>query len=226
MQVIVKSNYKDMSVAAARILAAAISAKPGMSICLAAGNTPTGTYRELIELHKTENIDFSYVTFFYLDDYVGLREGHPERFRGYLDHELFLPGNVNPAHVYGPDLKYEETIRHLGGIDLLICGIGKNGHIAFNEPGSPMDSRTRIVDLAESTIEGFRGKFKSNEVPRRAITMGLATIMEARQVLLLANGPEKAGILARAIRGPITTDVPACILQRHPQLTVLTDQEF
>ena len=226
MQVIVKSNYKEMSIAAARIVVEAISAKPGLSICLAAGNTPTGTYREWIELHKTAGLDFSNATFFYLDDYVGLREGHPESFRCYLDRELFLPGHVDPAHVCAPDLRYEETIRRYGGIDLLICGIGKNGHLAFNEPGSPVDSRTRIVDLSESTIEGLRGKFSSDEIPRQAITMGLATIMEARQVLLLANGPEKGGILASAIKGPITTDVPASILQRHPQLTVLTDQEF
>jgi glucosamine-6-phosphate deaminase len=121
-------------------------------------------------------------------------------------------------------VRYEETIRKFGGIDLLICGIGKNGHIAFNEPGSPVDSRTRIVDLAEATIEGLRGKFGADEIPRRAITMGLATIMESRQILLLANGPEKAEILARALRGPVTTDVPASVLQRHPNITVLTDQ--
>jgi glucosamine-6-phosphate deaminase len=177
MQVIVKPTYEEMSSAAARILADAISAKPRLSCCLAAGNTPTGLYREWIRLHKTAGLDFSNVTFFYLDDYVGLRQGHPEGFRCYLDHELFLPGHVGPANVHAPDLKYEETIRNCGGIDLLICGIGKNGHLAFNEPGSPVDSRTRIVDLSESTIEGLRGKFPPDEIPRRAITMGLATIM-------------------------------------------------
>jgi glucosamine-6-phosphate deaminase len=226
MQVIFKPDYKEMSVAAARILATAISAKPQLSVCLAAGNTPTGTYREMIRLRKIAGLDFSNAAFFYLDDYVGLPGDHPESFRFYLDHELFLPGHVDPAHVYAPDLHYEETIRRYGGIDLLICGIGKNGHLAFNEPGSPVDSRTRIVDLAESTVEGLRGKFRPDEIPRQAITMGLATIMEARQILLLANGPEKAGILSRALNGPLTTDVPASILQRHSQLTVLTDQEM
>jgi glucosamine-6-phosphate deaminase len=224
MQVIVKTDYREMSIAAAEIMEAAISAKPQLACCLAAGNTPTGTYRELIRLHKTADVDFSHASFFYLDDYVGLREGHPESFRCYLDHELFVPGQVDPSHVHAPDVRYEETIRKFGGIDLLICGIGKNGHIAFNEPGSPVDSRTRIVDLAEATIEGLRGKFRADEIPRRAITMGLATIMESRQILLLANGPEKAEILARALRGPVTTDVPASVLQRHPNITVLTDQ--
>jgi glucosamine-6-phosphate deaminase len=224
MQVIVKTDYREMSIAAAEIMEAAISAKPQLACCLAAGNTPTGTYRELIRLHKTADVDFSHASFFYLDDYVGLREGHPESFRCYLDHEVFVPGHVATAHVHAPDLRYEETIRKFGGIDLLICGIGKNGHIAFNEPGSPVDSRTRIVDLAEATIEGLRGKFRADEIPRRAITMGLATIMESRQILLLANGPEKAEILARALRGPVTTDVPASVLQRHPNITVLTDQ--
>jgi len=225
MQIIVKSNYEEMSCAAAKILADAISAKPELCLCLAAGNTPTGTYRELIRLYKAGGLDLSSATFFYLDDYIGLPANHPESFRCYLEREIFVPGHVPSAHVHAPDLQYEETIRRLGGIGLLICGIGKNGHIAFNEPGSPPDSRTRIVELAESTIEGLQGKFRSEEIPRQAITMGLATIMEARQILLLANGPEKAGILARALEGPVTTDVPASMLQRHPQLTVLTDQE-
>jgi glucosamine-6-phosphate deaminase len=226
MQVIVKPNYKEMSIAAARIVASAISAKPRLACCLAAGNTPTGTYRELIRIHRTENLNFSSLTFFYLDDYVGQPGNHPEGFRSYLDREFFSPAGVHKENIHAPDSEYEETIRGLGGIDLLICGIGPNGHIAFNEPGSPLDSRTRIVDLAESTIEGLRGKFKPDEIPRQAITIGLATIMESRQILLLANGPEKAGILSRALNGPVTTDVPASILQRHPQLTVVTDQEI
>ena len=226
MQVVVQPTYEEMNIAAARILADAISANPRLSLCLAAGNTPTGTYRELKRLQKIESLDFSNATFFYLDEYLGLPSDHPERFRFFLEREFFAPCGVKPENIHAPDEKYEETIRKLGGIDLLICGIGKNGHLAFNEPGSPVDSRTRIVDLAESTIEGLRGKFSPAEVPRRAITMGLATIMEARQILLLASGREKAGVLSRALKGPVTTDIPASILQRHPQLTVLTDQDI
>ena len=200
-----------MSVAAARILADAILANPRLSLCLAAGNTPIGTYRELA------GRDFSHATLFYLDDYVGLADGHTESFRSLLQREFFGPCNVNPGNIHAPDARYEETIRNCGGIDLLVCGIGKNGHLAFNEPGSPFDSRTRIVDLSESTIAG-------RNVPRKAITMGLATIMEARQILLLANGSEKADVLTRALKGPVAQDVPASILQHHPQLVVLTDQ--
>ena len=226
MKVVVKPTYEEMNIAAARILADAISKKPRLSLCLAAGNTPTGTYRELIRLQRIQNLDFSNATFFYLDEYLGLPSDHPERFRFFLEREFFAPGGVKPGNIHEPDEKYEETIRKLGGIDLLICGIGTNGHIAFNEPGSPIDSRTRIVDLAESTIDGLRGKFSPAELPRRAITMGLATIMEARQILLLASGPEKVGILLHALKGAVTTEVPASILQRHPRLTVLTDQEM
>jgi len=226
MQVVVKPTYEEMSIAAARILADAISAEPRLTICLAAGNTPTGMYRELIRLQKIKHLDFSRATFFYLDEYVGLTSDHPERFRFFLEREFFGPGKVMPGNIHAPDEKYEDTIRRLGGIDFLICGIGKNGHIAFNEPGSPVDSRTRIVDLAESTIEGIHGKFSPDEVPRRAITMGLATIMEARQILLLANGREKAGVLSRALKGPVTADIPASVLQRHSNVTVLTDQEM
>jgi glucosamine-6-phosphate deaminase len=211
MKVIVKANYNELSIAAARILADAISAKPQLSLCLAAGNTPIGMYRELA------GRDFSNAEIFYLDDYVGLPENHPESFRLLLQREFFGPCHVKPENIHAPDTRYEETIRNCGGIDLLVCGIGKNGHLAFNEPGSPFDSRTRVVDLAESTIAG-------RNIPRKAITMGLATIMEARQILLLANGPEKAGILALACRGPVTTDVPASVLQRHSGVTVLTDR--
>jgi glucosamine-6-phosphate deaminase len=221
---IVKPDYAEMSRAAARMVSDAIHARPQLRLCVAAGNTPTGAYRELARLCQAEALDFSKVTFFYLDDYVGLAAEHPESFRTYLERELFGKLNVTRANIHGPDANYEETIRNCGGIDLLICGIGKNGHIAFNEPGSAMESRTRIVDLAESTTEGLRGKFQPEELPRQAITMGLATIMESREILLLANGREKSGILERAMRGPVTTSVPASVLQKHSKGTVITDQ--
>jgi len=224
MEVIVKPDYLQMSIAAARIIADAIQSKPNLTLCLSAGNTPTGTYRELVRLHESASVELSAVAFFFLDEYDGLIANHPESFRSYLDRELFKPAHVPAGHIHAPDLNYEETIRNAGGIDLLICGIGANGHIAFNEPGSPVDSRTRIVNLSESTMRSIQSKFKPEELPRRAITMGLATIMESRKILLLANGKEKAAILSRAIRGLVTTDVPSSMLQLHPSVTVLTDQ--
>jgi len=224
MKRIVQPNYQEMSIAAAGIAAGALMANPRLTLALAAGNTPTGTYRELIQRHRAQGLDFSSATFFYLDEYAGLPDSHPERFRAYLNREMFEPGHVRPAQIHAPDLKYEETIRGCGGIDLLICGIGANGHIAFNEPGSPPGSRTRIVELAESTQRGLYGKFTPEEMPQQAITMGLATIMEAREILLLASGLEKAAIVMSAIDGPITTDVPASVLQSHPNVTVITDQ--
>jgi glucosamine-6-phosphate deaminase len=226
MEVIVKPDYLEMSIAAARMIAAEIQARPTLTLCLSAGNTPTGAYRELLRIYQSGGLKLSGVTFFFLDEYDGLAEGHPESFRSYLDREVFKPAHIPVANIHAPDLNYEETIRNAGGIDLLICGIGANGHIAFNEPGSPMDSRTRFVSLADSTMRGLRSKFTPEESPRRAITMGLATILESRKILLLANGKEKASILARAIRGPVTTDVPASVLQSHPNVTVITDQTF
>jgi len=226
MQLIVKSNYMEISLVAAGIISDAITASPRMKLCLAAGNTPTGTYRELVRLHRSAGLDFSNVTFFYLDEYFGIPASHRESFRSYLERELFDHINATRTNIYAPGSRYDETIQNSGGIDLLICGIGGNGHIAFNEPGSAMDSRTRIVDLAESTIEGLRGKFRPEEMPRQGITMGLATIMASRQILMLANGKKKAGILERALKGPVTTDVPASMLQSHPGLTVITDQEI
>jgi len=224
MEVIVKPDYLEMSVAAARMIAAAIQANPNLTLCLSAGNTPTGTYRELLRIYQSRALKLSGISFFFLDEYDGLAEGHPESFRSYLDRELFKPAHIPVANIHAPDLNYEETIRNAGGIDLLICGIGANGHIAFNEPGSPMNSRTRIVSLADSTLRSIQSKFKPEDLPHRAITVGLATILESREILLLANGKEKAEILARAIRGPATTDVPASLLQSHPNVTVITDQ--
>jgi len=156
---------------------------------------------------------------------VGLRPGHPQSFRAYLWRVFLNYINVRPANVYLPDENYEETIRRSRGIDLLISGIGVNGHIAFNEPGSTLDSRTRIVELADSTIELMKASFSPGELPRQAITMGLATILEARRTLLLASGSSKAQILARVLTGQITTDVPASALRLHSNLTVIADEE-
>jgi glucosamine-6-phosphate deaminase len=221
---IIEPRYEDMSVAAARLVADAIQASPQLTLCLAAGKTPTGMYRELVRLNRDGALDCSAVTFFCLDEYVGLRADHSESFRAYLWREFLGKIQINPRNFHLPDLNYEETIRQAGGIDLLICGIGPNGHLAFNEPGASPISRTRIVDLAESTVEGLRESFRTEEPPRQAVTVGLATIMDSRRILLLAAGRTKAGILARALHGPVSPEVPASILQLHPDLIVLADQ--
>src|SRR4051812_24973856 len=156
-------------------------------------------YRELIRLYQQRQVDFSKVKVFLLDEYAGLRRDHPQSFRAFLWINFLNYVNVYSANVCLPDENYEDAIRRAGGIDLLVCGIGVNGHIGFNEPGSRFDSRTRIVELAEPTIELMKVSFSPLELPRRAITMGLATILEARRIVLLASGSNKAEILARAL---------------------------
>src|SRR5436190_17218853 len=176
-------------------------------------------------MRRQNPLDFSKVKLFLLDEYIGLRPGHPPSFRADLWRVFLNYINVRPANVYLPDESYEETTRRSGGIDLLISGIGVNGHIAFNEPGSTLDSRTRIVELADSTIELMRSSFSPHELPHQAITMGLATILEARRIVLLASGSHKAQILAKAFAGEITTHVPASVLGLHSHLTVMADEE-
>ncbi len=225
MQVVIKPSYSDLSREAARLVEEAIRANPRLVLCIPAGRTPRGMYRELIRTHRENRLDFSRVSLFQLDEYAGLRAGHPETFRVYLWREFLNYINVRRANVYVPDENYEETIRRAGGLDLLISGIGVNGHVAFNEPGSPFDSRTRIVDLAESTVDLIKDKFSPEELPRRAVTMGLATILDARRIVLLASGTSKAHILSRALTQAITPEVPASALRMHPDVTVIADEE-
>ena len=226
MEIQIRADYDDMSKEAARIVAEAIRAKPQLVLGVPSGNTPKGMYRELIRMYRQKNrLDFSKVRFFLLDEYMGLRPGHPDSFRAYLWCVFLNYINVRPANVYLPEENYEKTIRRSRGIDLLISGIGVNGHIAFNEPGSTLDSRTRIVELADSTIELMKISFSPRDLPRQAITMGLGTILEARGILLLASGSRKAQILGRALTGQITTDVPASVLRLHSNLTVIADEE-
>ncbi len=225
MQVVIKRSYDDLSREAARIAGEAVRANPQLVLCLPAGNTPRGMYRELIRMYRESRLDFSRVSFFQLDEYIGLRPDHPKSFRVFLWREFFNYINVRRANVYVPDENYEDTIHRAGGIELLISGIGVNGHIAFNEPGSPLNSRTRIVDLTESTVDRIRDKFAPEELPRQAITMGLGTILDAQRILLLASGRSKAEILARALAEEITPEVPASALRLHSNAVVIADEE-
>jgi glucosamine-6-phosphate deaminase len=225
MRVLICDNYEDLSQEAARIVADAIRVRPQLALCLPTGNTPRGMYGELIRIHRENRLDFSRVSFFQLDEYIGLRRDHPQSLRVYLWRVFLNYINARRANVYFLDEGYEETIGRLGGIDLLIAGIGVNGHIAFNEPGSPLDSRTRIVELAPSTLDLMKQNFSDEELPHHAITIGLGTILEADRVMLLASGKSKAEVLARALTENVTSDIPASLLQRHPNLTVIVDEE-
>lgn len=209
MQILVTPDYRTMSHSAAEIVAEAMQLKPDLVLALPAGNTPTGMYEEL----AAEQLDFSRVKTFNLDEYVGLTAHDPRSFRAYMQRIFFDHVNVRPENIHFPDENYDKTIRAAGGIDLLILGIGLNGHIAFNEPGSAVTSRTRIVDLAPETAAPVR----------RGITMGIATILEARRILLLAAGSSKKEVLRRALEDPIDESLPASALRLHSDLTVIAD---
>ncbi len=236
MLVIIKENYDEMSKEAAKQVAALVRKKPDCVIGFATGSTPLGLYKELIRMHKEEGLDFSKITTFNLDEYVGLPPEHPQSYHYFMWENLFRHINVNPSNVYIPmgmadDIDafcewYENKIKEVGGIDLQILGIGANGHIAFNEPGSSLGSRTRIKTLTEKTRQDNARFFSSmEEVPKYAITMGVGTIMEARRLLLLASGTSKAEAIRATVEGPIMAKYPATIVQLHRYATVIIDKD-
>jgi len=236
MLLIVRDDYDDLSREGARIVATIVRRKPNCVLGFATGGTPLGMYRELIRMHRDEGLDFSKVVTFNLDEYVGLPPSHPQSYHYFMRKNLFDHINVDARYVHVPmgtvdDAEgqcewYEGEIERFGGIDLQILGIGANGHIAFNEPGSSLGSRTRLKTLKPKTIEdNARGFENKDEVPRFAITMGVGTIMEARQLLLLASGSGKADAIKATVEGPITAHYPATIVQMHRYATVLVDRE-
>ena len=229
---IVVNTYDEMSNLAARIIAGVVRRKPDAVLGLATGSTPIGTYEELIRIHKEDGLDFSNVTTFNLDEYVGLPGEHKQSYRYFMNEKLFKYINIDIERTHVPDgmasdfekscNEYEEAIIAAGGIDIQLLGIGANGHIAFNEPGSSLGSRTRVKTLDERTIEDNSRFFdKVGDVPRYAVTMGVGTIMDAREILLLAFEENKAEAIAQAIEGPITSQVPATIVQMHRKATVI-----
>lgn len=235
MEVIIAADFNQMSGIAARIIRRQIRRKPDSVLGLATGGTPVGTYKELIRLHKEEGLDFSKVTTFNLDEYLGLPRTHDQSYHYFMRENLFNGINVDPRHIHVPDGMaedidghcrwYEQRIKEAGGIDLQLLGIGSDGHIAFNEPGSSLGSRTRLKTLAEQTIKDNARFFeKEEDVPRFAITMGVGTIMEAREILLIANGENKASVCADFIEGPVTARVTASLLQLHPRVIVVLDE--
>ncbi len=232
MKFIKVETYEELSRQAANIVAAEVTHKSNCILGLATGSTPVGTYKELIRKYQNGDLDFSEVRSVNLDEYVGLTGDHNQSYRYFMQNNLFNHINIKPENTYVPSgvaedfekecEEYDARIKSFGGIDLQLLGIGLDGHIGFNEPDSCFVKSTHLVKLHESTIEANARFFESaDEVPREAITMGMISIMQAKKILLVANGAKKKEILEKAFRGPITPEVPASILQLHPDLTVI-----
>jgi glucosamine-6-phosphate deaminase len=237
MLLVLKENPEGVGREAARVVANAVRRNPALRLGLATGSTMVGMYQELVRLYREEKLDFARVTTFNLDEYLGLTSIHPQSFHYFMQQNFFAHVNVAPANIHIPDggtkgnyqqycVSYERGIRDSGGIDLQILGIGRNGHIGFNEPTSSLGSRTRLKVLSKETIEDNRKFFAAGEeIPQCAITMGIGTILEAKRVLLLASGSSKAAAIAKAIEGPITAAVTASALQLHSDVTFIVDRE-
>ena len=236
MLVLIKDDYRQISIEASLQIASQIKMKPDSVIGFATGSTPLGLYKELIRMQKDEGLDFSKVISFNLDEYVGLPPSHPESYHYFMWENLFKHININPSNVHIPMGMadnigvfcnwYEDKIKSYGGIDIQILGIGANGHIAFNEPGSSLGSRTRIKTLGEKTrLDNSRFFNNLDEVPKYAITMGVGTIMEAKKLLLLASGLNKAEAIKSTVEGPIMAKYPATIVQYHRYATIIIDKE-
>ena len=234
LQVKVVKNYAEMSKLAADMVADLLKRNPTSVLGLPTGSTPIGLYEELVKRHQ-EGLDFSKVTTFNLDEYQGLAADHPASYHYYMEEHLFRHINVPREKINIPDgaaadaieacRMYEEKIAGVGGIDLMILGIGTNGHIGFNEPKTPFGSTTNLVSLAPATIEANARFFEREEdVPQRALSMGIKSIMNCHKIVLLANGEAKAKAIAAAIQGPVTEALPASVLQLHPDCTFIVDE--
>lgn len=236
MKFILAKTYEELSNLAADIIADVIKSKPDCVLGLATGSSPVGTYKRLIEDNKNGKLDFSSVTSVNLDEYVGLDGTNDQSYRYFMDNNLFNFVNIDKAKTFVPngcadDLKaegeaYDKMIKELGGIDIQLLGIGLDGHIGFNEPDSVFTAATHEVSLDESTIKANARFFKDeNEVPKKAITMGMMSIMQAKKVLLIANGAAKKDILDKAFKGAVDPMVPASILQLHTDVTVIFSEK-
>ena len=237
MQVFVYKNEAEVGKAAGMIVASEILKKPDCILGLATGSTPIPTYQEMIRMNKEGILDFSKVRSFNLDEYIGLSPEHVCSYRRFMNEQLFDHINIDKANTHVPcgigadheaDAKaYDAAVEAAGGIDLQILGIGHDGHIGFNEPGAAFELGTHCVSLTEETIEANKRFFDGdvNQVPKQAYTMGIKTIMQARKVLMVANGAGKADIVKKAFFGPVTPEVPASILQMHPDFTLVLDAE-
>jgi len=236
MKILLSKDHAEMSKKAANILAAQIYMKPNCVLGLATGSTPLSMYKELIKMHKEEGLDFSETTTFNLDEYIGLSEKSKNSYHYYMHQNFFDYINVKNENINIPNgmakdiaaecIRYENKIAEAGGLDLLILGIGKNGHIGFNEPDIKFETKTHKVQLDYDTIAANARFFGSiEEVPKFAISMGIGTIMQAKKILLLASGKNKAEAIYKTINGIVSPDTPASILQLHPDVTISVDYE-
>ena len=237
MRVYCAKNYEEASILAADLIAAQILLKPDSVLGLATGSTPIGTYDQLVEWYNKGDLDFSEVTTVNLDEYKGLPRTNDQSYYYFMHQHLFDRVNIDPERTNVPNGmepdaekecgRYEELIRSLGGVDLQLLGIGHDGHIGFNEPHDAFDLGTHCVDLAQETIEANKRFFDGNEdlVPKQAYTMGIKTIMQARKVLVVANGLAKAKAVKAVVSGPVTPECPGSILQMHPDCILVADEE-
>jgi len=235
VKIISAPDYTAMSRKAANIISAQVILKPDSVLGLATGSTPVGVYRQLVDWYRKGDLDFAKVRTVNLDEYCGLAPDHPQSYRFYMESNLFSQVNIQPENTHLPDglaqdpaaecVRYDHLISDLGGIDLQLLGIGHNGHIGFNEPDEAFGKMTHQVRLNERTVEANARYFASaDEMPKFAYTMGIRAIMQARKILLVVNGSDKAEILMQALTGPVTPTVPGSILQLHPDVTVVADE--
>lgn len=235
MKIVITKNKQLMSARAANIVIKQIKKKKSSVLVLPTGNTPLGMYKKLREAYKKRKVNFKNVIAFNLDEYVGLQHNHKNSYYYYMQKYLFKHINVKQKNINVPDgmvnnlkkecLEYEKAIKKKK-IDLAILGIGHNGHVAFNEPGSIFKSKTRVVGITLETRRANAKNFKSlRQTPKQAITMGIYTIMQAKKIILLASGKDKAEIIAKALKGKVTKNIPASYLQLHPKLIVILDKQ-
>lgn len=235
MKIIRAKDYNDMSRKAANIISAQVIIKPNCVLGLATGSTPIGTYAQLVDWYNKGDLDFSDVTTVNLDEYKGLPRDNDQSYYYFMNDNLFSKVNINLDRTFLPDgmepdsdkacADYNKVIAETGGVDLQLLGLGHNGHIGFNEPGDVFKAKTHCVDLTETTIKANQRFFASiDDVPRQAYTMGIQTIMQARKILVVVSGEDKAGIVKEAFFGPITPRVQASVLQLHPDVTVVADE--
>jgi len=234
VEVVIRRTYDEMSKAAAQLVVDVLNTKPNAVLGMATGSTPLGLYQELVRLFKAGQVDFSRVTTFNLDEYVGLNANHPQSYHFFMHEHFFQHVNIPRHNINIPSGTtsnypafcqwYEGRIAECGGIDLQILGIGSDGHIAFNEPGSSLSSRTRLKTLSKQTIDDNARFFERREdVPVYAITMGVGTILDARSLILVASGKGKSKAISQAVEGPVTSMVTASAIQMHREATVIVD---